>query len=54
MLYFVSWSSNHLYVFLQPVAQALKAQTCSCCLLAADVIVCDKFSVFVGTASLSV
>lgn len=26
----------------------------SCCLLAADVVVCDKYSVFVGTVSLSV
>lgn len=45
-------------VWLQPLLQhaapALKALTCACCLLAADVIVRDKYSVFVGTVSLSV
>lgn len=44
-------------MWLQPLlraAPALKALTCACCLLAADVIVRDKYSVFVGTESLPV
>lgn len=38
-----SQSCNRLYMFLQPPAQALKARTCSCCLLAADVVISTVF-----------
>lgn len=47
---FLMW----LQPLLQRAAPVLKALTCACCLLAADVIVRDKYSVFVGTVSLSV
>lgn len=47
---FLMWLQPRLH-FAAPV---LKALTCDCCLLAADVIVCDRYSVFVGTLYLSV
>lgn len=47
---FLMW----LQPLLQRAAPVLKALTCACCLLAADVIVRDKYSVFVGSVSLSV
>lgn len=54
----LSLSLGAFLMWLQPLllraAPALKALTCACCLLAADVIVRDKYSVFVGTESLSV